>query len=205
MKCKIFNKENLSCFPKYINDALNYSREQDKVMHISGWNYPIDASDLPETVFFRGTSCWGWATWSRAWQFFEKNPQKLSDTFTKSDRYKFDYNGSAGMWSQVKGNLNKKMNTWAIFWYATVFKREGLCLHPSKSLVENIGHDGSGVHCGTSDVYRGSVYDKPVSGFSDEVIENTVAISRIKNFLMSSKKNFYERAVNKLFKIILAK
>ncbi|MFT6127433.1 MAG: hypothetical protein ACJAVA_001923 [Flavobacteriaceae bacterium] len=72
MKCKIFNKENLSCFPKYINDALNYSREQDKAMCISGWNYPIDASDLLGTVFLRGTSCWGWATWTRAWQYFEK-------------------------------------------------------------------------------------------------------------------------------------
>jgi hypothetical protein len=99
MKCKIFNKENLSCFPKYINDALNYSREQDKAMCISGWNYPIVASDLLGTVFLRGTSCWGWATWTRAWQYFEKNPKTLSETFTKSDRYKFDYDGSADMWS----------------------------------------------------------------------------------------------------------
>ena len=31
-------------------------------------------------------------------------------------------------------------------WYASVFLLDGLGLFPNKSLVENIGHDGSGTH-----------------------------------------------------------
>ena len=189
-------------FLKYMNDGLNYYQEQDKVMHISGWNYPIDTSELPETIFLRGTSCWGWATWNRAWQRFEKNPEKLSEIFTKSDRYKFDYDGSAGMWSQVTGNLSGKMNTWAIFWYATVFKSEGLCLHPSKSLVDNIGHDGSGVHCGIDDMYSATICDEQVTGFSDEITESAMAMDRIRSFNFKHKKIFLVRVVNKLLKII---
>ena len=189
-------------FLKYMNDGLNYYQEQDKVMHISGWNYPIDTSELPETIFLRGTSCWGWATWNRAWQRFEKNPEKLSEIFTKSDRYKFDYDGSAGMWSQVTGNLSGKMNTWAIFWYATVFKSEGLCLHPSKSLVDNIGHDSSGVHCGIDDMYSTTICDEQVTGFSDEITESAMAMDRIRSFNFKHKKTFLVRVVNKLLKII---
>lgn len=191
-----------SYFLRYMNDALNFYQEQEKVMHISGWNYPVNTSDLPETVFLRGTSCWGWATWNRAWQYFEKDPKKLLKAFSKLDRYKFDYDGSAGMWSQVIGNLTGKLNTWAIFWYATVFKMEGLCLHPSKSLVENIGHDGSGEHCGESDMYKSVLCDKPVVVFSDDLVENAVAMSRIRSFLLSNRKGLFERVVKRLFSVI---
>jgi len=46
---------------------------------------------------------------------FEKDAQKLSEIFTKEDIYHFDYDGSTGMWSQVKDNLSGRLNTWAIF------------------------------------------------------------------------------------------
>lgn len=187
-------------FLHYMNGALDYYQNEDRVMHISGWNYPINTQDLPETIFLRSTSCWGWATWQRAWQFFEKNPQKLFVTFTKTDRYQFDYDGSADMWSQVTGNLDGKLNTWAIFWYATVFKKGGLSLHPTNSLVENIGHDGSGVHCGLSDIYHNTLFNRKISHFSNEITENNIAIDRIKNFLLRNKKGFFERVVNKFLK-----
>ena len=188
-------------FVRYMNDALDYYQDIEAVMHVSGWNYPINTDGLPETIFLRGTSCWGWATWSRSWQFFKKNPQKLSETFTKEDRYKLDYDGAAGMWSQVTGNLSGKLNTWAIFWYASVFKMGGLCLHPTNSLVENIGHDGSGEHCGASDMYCNTLSDRPVTQFSDDITENTIAMDRIKRFLIGNMKSLFERVINKLFRI----
>ncbi|MFT6127432.1 MAG: hypothetical protein ACJAVA_001922 [Flavobacteriaceae bacterium] len=82
------------------------------------------------------------------------------------------------------------MNTWAIFWYATVFKREGLSLHPSKSLVNNIGHDSSGDNCGESTIYCSQVHDKPVVIFPDKISECYISMGRIKIFLMN-KKNFF--------------
>lgn len=192
-------------FLKFMNDALIFYREEDKVMHISGWNYPINTTDLPETIFLRGTTCSGWATWDRAWQYFEKAPYKLLGSFTKSDRYKFDYDGSVGMWSQVIGNLTGKLNTWAIFWYAAVFKKRGLCLHPSKSLVKNIGHDGSGVHCGSTDVYCAEAYDKQVTVFSTDLVESAIAMGRIKNFLLGNKRNIFGRVINKIIRKIKCK
>jgi hypothetical protein len=48
---------------------------------------------------------------------------------------------------QILQNKSNEINSWAIFWYATIFLNKGLCLNPSKTFVLNIGHDGSGVHC----------------------------------------------------------
>ena len=43
-----------------------------------------------------------------------------------------------------------KVDSWAIRWYFSVFMAGGLVLYPVKSLIQNIGFDGSGTHCGIS-------------------------------------------------------
>lgn len=52
------------------------------------------------------------------------------------------------MYQQLIDNHDGKVKTWAVFWYATIYFNKGLCLHPKASLIENIGFDGSGTHCG---------------------------------------------------------
>jgi len=135
-------------FLLFINKALDFYENEKKVWHISGWNYPIFTSDLPDAFFWRTMNCWGWSTWKDRWQYYEKNVDKLIDIFSEDDIYLFDINDTAEMWSQVISNKEGKINTWAIFWYATIFKNEGLCLNPAVSFVKNIGLDGSGIHCG---------------------------------------------------------
>jgi hypothetical protein len=38
--------------------------------------------------------------------------------------------------------------------------------------------------------------------FSDDMVESAVAMSRIKSFLLSNRKSFFERAINKIFRMI---
>lgn len=54
----------------------------------------------------------------------------------------------------AKKQLEGKLDSWAIFWYFQFYKNKGLTLYPSKSLVHNIGFDGSGVHCGDNKVEK---------------------------------------------------
>ena len=189
-------------FLKFMNDGLDYYENDKQIMHISGWNYPVNPNNFPETVFLRGTSCWGWGTWDRAWGYFEKDARKLVDEFTKEEIYRFDYDGVATMWLQVEENLEGKLDTWAIFWYASVFKKNGLCLHPTKTMVRNIGHDGSGVHCGSSDIYDYKVANKPVSVFGNDLIESSKAMDEIKLFFKRNKKNLFQRIKRKIFRLI---
>jgi len=63
-------------FLKYMNDALKCYENNENVMHISGFMYPHQ-QQLPETFFYNVTLCWGWATWQRAWQYFNPNALQL--------------------------------------------------------------------------------------------------------------------------------
>jgi len=192
-------------FLKFMNDALEFYKDEPKVMHISGWNYPISTEGLKETLLWRGMNCWGWATWDRAWKYFEKDMDKLCDTFDKGDKFKFDLDGHMNNWNQIMRNKNKKIDTWAVFWYASIFTNNGLCLNPRSSFVQNIGLDNSGIHCGEADYLRhAKLAIEPIEYFESNIEENKLFLNRIKMFLKSQKKPLYVRAISKLKRFLMA-
>jgi hypothetical protein len=89
-------------FLKYINTALDTYEEYDEVMHISGYMFPV-RGQLPDTFFYRATSCWGWGTWKRAWDKFEPDVHKLLAEFkNKKKRWEFDIRGSTKYYLMLK-------------------------------------------------------------------------------------------------------
>ena len=187
----------------YMNKALDYYREKKKVWHISGWNLPIDRTGLPDTFLVRVMNCsGGWATWSDRWQYFERNFSKIVSGFSKEDIYHFNLEGSKKFWKQVKDNINGNLSTWAIFWYATIFKNQGLCLNPSHSYVKNIGHDCSGIHCLDGDYKDNlSISQKPSITFVEKIEESSLAVEKIIDFYNSNKKSLLVRTIKKLKRI----
>ena len=140
-------------FLKFMNEALEFYKEEEDVWHISGWNYPIKANEVDDVFLWRVMNCWGWATWADKWKLYDKNIDKTIGEFSKRDIQRFNLNGVENFFGQVISNKNKKSNTWAIFWYATIFKNDGLCLNPIQTFVDNIGHDGSGSNCGNKKIF----------------------------------------------------
>ena len=134
-------------FLKFMNDALEFYRNEKRVWHISGWNYPIEKIDSADVFLWRVMNCWGWATWSDRWHYYEKDVDKLIGSFSKEDIKRFNLDGTENFWGQVLANQKGEIDTWAIFWYATIFKHGGLCVNPVQTFVDNIGFDGSGIHC----------------------------------------------------------
>ncbi len=130
----------------YFNSALDRYADEDRVMHISGYIYPVGV-ELPEMFFYREASCWGWATWARAWEKFEPDARKLLKSVRQSGRVReFDIDGTYDYERMLYLQWRGKVDSWAIRWYASVFLNGGLCLHPGQSLIANHGFDGSGVH-----------------------------------------------------------
>ena len=71
--------------------------------------------------------------------------------------------------------------------------------------MENIGHDGSGVHCGENCTFNGSVSMNKQMSFDTKVAEDSLTVQRIQDFYKSQKKSFFVRVVNKLSRIISGK
>ena len=191
-------------FLKYMNEALDFYNDEEKVMHVSGYLYPIENSNLPESFFLRMMLCWGWGTWKRSWKYFNRDIDTIMGKITAKDIYRLNVEDSYNYWSQFESNARGKIKTWAIFWYISVFTKNGLCLHPSCSMTLNIGHDGSGVHSGISNSYESVLAQKPIEFFTQEISENKEAVIRIKEFY---KKTFgsYFKKIYYMFKLLINK
>ncbi|WP_299291304.1 glycosyltransferase [uncultured Mucilaginibacter sp.] len=178
---------------RYFNDALQRYLNQEKVMHIGAYMYPLLEKNLPQTFFYRAATSWGWATWNRAWKNFNPDINELIGQFSKPQIKAFSIDGTMNFWKQMKELKSGKNNSWAIRWYASVFLAGGLTLNPSKSLIHNIGHDGSGVHSNKEDIYQVHVARQPVQFFPLELSENEDAYKAIKYFLRNRKGNLLQR------------
>lgn len=178
---------------QYFNDALNRYQDEERIMHIGAYMYPLKNKNLPQTFFYRAATSWGWATWERAWKDFEPDIDKIIAQFDGAKKHQFSIEGTMNFWKQIKEFKYGKNNSWAIRWYASVFLKGGLTLNPSQSLINNIGHDGSGVHSGLSDIYTVFVDHKPVSFFPENIEENPEAYSAIKSFLKNRKGSLFQR------------
>ncbi len=175
-------------FLGYMNQALDLYTESGRVMQISGHMFPVDlkVDTDKDSVFLPYTSSWGWATWERAWKSFDRDAKAYTDLKqNKQLQYQFNLNGSYPYFNMLEDQLSGKINSWAIRWYLSVFMEEGLILHPAKSLVKNIGFDGSGTHCGKDNV-NNIVYNEAISSFPDKLIIDRLFLESISSYLSSS-------------------
>ena len=180
---------------QYFNDALDRYENEYDVMHIGAYMYPLTDKGLPETFFYRAASSWGWATWGRAWKYFEPDIDKIISQFNAEKKHRFSIEGTMNFWKQIREFKTGRNNSWAIRWYASVFLNNGLTLNPSASLVNNIGHDGSGIHSGKNNLYDVTISNQPVTYFPGVIAEDREAYKAIKHFLKYRKGNLLQRAL----------
>lgn len=124
----------------FCNNLLSFYKNEKNVWHINCWVF--DNLKFEDEFFFSThMSCWGWATWSDRWKNFKKIEKKnFYIDVKKNFKRKFEYL-NLGSYLGLLLNFKRKANTWAVYWYYTIFKNRGLTITPYKTLVFNSGFD----------------------------------------------------------------
>jgi hypothetical protein len=108
-----------------MNNALEKFENVGDVISIHGYCEPIQL-DKP-AFFLRGADCWGWATWKRGWDLFEKDAAKLKKELLERDlKYDFDYYGTFPYFKMLEKQIKGEVDSWAIRWYASAFLKINL-------------------------------------------------------------------------------
>lgn len=135
-------------FLTFMNQALDRCANDENVFQVSG--YMFDVPELKGThsaLFLPFTVSWGWATWKRAWDQFDPLATDWEALRTdKSLRRRFNLDGTYDYATMLVRQMAGMRDSWAVRWYWSVFKANGLVLFPPVSLVRNTGFDGSGTH-----------------------------------------------------------
>lgn len=186
-------------FLKYMNQALDLYQNQEQVMHISGYMFPV-RKKLPSTFFYNTASCWGWGTWQRAWEHFEPSAKKLAEEIQSKNKVEaFNIESSYHFYEDLLANANQTMKTWAVLWYASMFLKNGHSLHPYPSLTNNIGNDGTGENSQKLDKFRWKKLASYIDVKPIDIIPSIKATELMVDFY-NPRKSFTER-----LKIILKK
>lgn len=136
-------------FLSYMNDALRLYNDDESVASVSAYMYPVrPPPDAHDTVLLEFPMSWGWATWNRAWRLFESDGRVLMNRLRERNLLSsFDQVGPGSFVKMLESQIEGRNNSWFIRWHATLYLNGKRSLAPTRSLVNNIGLDGSGVHC----------------------------------------------------------
>jgi hypothetical protein len=135
-------------FLRFLNAGLERYRDEPRVMQISGHMFEAPSlTQRSEALLLPMTTSWGWATWKRAWDLFDPAAtgwrERLSD---HAQAKRFNLGGRYDYLGMLRRQMKGEIDSWAIRWYYTVFAHDGLVLFPPRTLVTNMGLDGSGTH-----------------------------------------------------------
>ena len=121
----------------------------------------------------------------------------LSQIKDQNLEQKFNYGNTIGYSSLLKEQANGDVDSWAICWHAFAFINGYLTLYPGKSLVQNIGNDGSGTHSENFSGYNHLMLSDEVSIDEIEVSESTLARKIFANYFRSRRKGLAHRIISK--------
>lgn len=148
----------------FFNKALEMYKEDESVFSISAYRPPSGKTPETDSFFLPFSFPWGWAVWKRSWDKFVPDSILLKKQIDKRGLQKqlnFSY---YPYYQMLQNDIEGKVSSWFVRFYAHHLLNNGLCLYPGISLTKNIGFDSTGEHCNTEDDYFskvpfGDIYD----------------------------------------------
>jgi predicted O-linked N-acetylglucosamine transferase (SPINDLY family) len=135
-------------FFRFCEELLEEYRHNTKIMLVSGQNLQFGQKRRNYSYYFsRYNHCWGWATWKRAWQYYDdtmelwplvKNENWLFDILQDEQAFRY--------WSATFQGMYEGFDTWDYPWLFACYINQGLSVLPNINLVSNIGFGKEGTH-----------------------------------------------------------
>lgn len=147
-------------FIKFINEGLMLYKDDKSVFAICGYLWRgIAVEPRTETVLLPAFSAWGYGIWKDRY-YQVPDHQALAAEFLKKPImfFKFNMNRPDLLGGVKKLSMGASVPDLANLLH--MIKTRKVCLFPTKSLVRNIGHDGSGVNCQVDHDFANQPYNE---------------------------------------------
>ncbi len=143
-----------SFFP-FCQALLARYRDDERVMQVSGNNYLMGRRSIRESYYFsRLSDIWGWATWRRAWRWFDLRMETYPRF--RDDGRLGDYIVDAGTAAWLTRyfddayRASDERGIWSTAWMYAMVTQNALTIVPRVNLVANIGFGGDGTNVARS-------------------------------------------------------
>jgi hypothetical protein len=135
-------------FFEFMFEALAAYRMRKEIRSICGYQFPFAAFDGQSIapLLIQRFMPWGWATWADRWQDYTLDLRRLANQVREAN-LEGRLPGDLMRYCQDEEILSGRGDIWSVNWAILHYLTGSWALYPTVSLVENIGFDGTGVHC----------------------------------------------------------
>ena len=133
----------------FCQTLLEYYRNDERVMHISGNNFQFRNQTTNYSYFFsKYGGIWGWASWRRAWKHYDRDMKTWSEiNHHNLLDHIFDNWAEKLYWTDIFDRVVKGIpNTWDYQWLYVRWIQKELSIAPTVNLVSNIGFNSNATH-----------------------------------------------------------
>jgi len=136
-------------FFRFCEEMLTRYRDNERVGMVSGGNLQFGRTRGTGSYYFsRYTHIWGWATWRRAWQRYDRE-MKLWPTFREQGWLEAFFNkpGEQAYWRHSFNAVHDgSLDTWDCQWTFAALINGMLQIVPNVNLISNIGFGPGATH-----------------------------------------------------------
>lgn len=127
----------------FARELLEKYKDDNRIFSINATNFLPQNNFVTDSYYFsRVFHCWGWASWRRAWKYYDLEMKDLDD-FVKQQVLKNYYKDKyiIKYWHGTLKNVQRNLDTWDFQAAFIPFKENMLCINPCVNLVSNIGFE----------------------------------------------------------------
>ena len=188
-------------FFKFCEELLEYYKDDERIMHISGNNFQFGKKIGKASYYFSKYSHnWGWATWSRAWKHYQFKLFDLDEVWTSLAKiYSLEEKEKDYWWKIFDELRDGKNDVWDGQWQFSIWKNSGLSILPNNNLITNIGFTKDATHTIQEDSILSNISTKEILKIDHPV---HIQINK-KADLNSFKKVFLLKPFNKVQSLML--
>lgn len=157
-------------FLTFMNEALDFYERDKNVLSICGYSPPIKIpKDYKKDCFALARfNAWGLGIWKDKYK--KVVPIKIDD-LSKHNKNKINENGE-DIFDMMLLDATGQINAFDVRAMYQQYLSNSFTVYPNKSLVHNIGHDGSGIHCGKTNKFDVELWNKTHFKFSNNITPN---------------------------------
>jgi hypothetical protein len=189
-----------SKFLEYMNDGLEFYKYDKSIMAISGYNVSVEFPDSYKYDYYKSTyfNTWGFATWlDRSTLDIEQANDQYSEMLKDKELYKKIKEKHPRLISGLKKIHEGTLNAGDYKLAFHLIKNDLYTIKPIKSFVNNIGHDGSGAHCGINNRFENTELNESQIKFED--VDYNKLIDSIYYKHVTKREAILQKIIRKLF------
>ena len=197
----------------FCEEMLKRYKDNPQIFMISGWSAldlnPEAKKSLNEDYFFsKYNHIWGWASWRRVWQLYQKEFNDFEKEFAELEV--FDSQEESRYWYKILKKYSKgKIDTWDYPFTYTMWKHKALSIYPKNNMINNIGFNNQDAAHTTSESKFQNL--KTYDHFSlktlshPEKIQRNLFLDRVDYEISFKPPIFFKRVINKISRILFSK